>query len=118
MWNIEYTDEFGVWWNDQTIAVQNDSTAVIDVLEELGPALGRPYSGEIIGSKFKHMRELIVQSGGEPYRILYAFDPRRVAILLIAGCKTGNNRWYEEYIPKADKLYDTLLQELKKEGAI
>ncbi len=64
------------------------------------------------------MRELRVQHQGEPYRILYAFDPRRVAILLIGGKKTGANRWYDEYIPKADQLYDEHLQLLKKEGLL
>ena len=61
------------------------------------------------------MRELRVQHKGEPYRILYAFDPRRVAILLLGGSKGGNDRWYSENIPIADKLYDEHLEELKKE---
>ena len=55
---------------------------------------------------------------GEPYRVLYAFDPRRMAILLIGGNKTGRERWYEEFIPVADKLYDEHLLLLKKEGLI
>lgn len=118
MWEIEVTDEFNSWWYKQSLALRGDVTAVVDLLEEYGPALGRPHSGEIRGSKHKQMRELIVQSAGEPYRILYAFDPRRVAVLIIAGCKTGNDRWYEEYIPKADRLFDTLLEELKNEGVI
>jgi len=62
------------------------------------------------------MRELRVQHKGRPYRILYAFDPHRVAILLLGGDKTGNDRWYQENIPMADKLYDQHLQILKKEG--
>jgi hypothetical protein len=61
------------------------------------------------------MRELRVQSGGKPLRIFYAFDPRRTAILLIGGNKTGDNRFYEKYIPIADRLYDTYLDELGKE---
>ena len=64
------------------------------------------------------MRELRIQHAGRPYRILYAFDPRRCAILLIGGDKTGNDRWYEEYVPLADRLYDEILIELKKEGVI
>ncbi len=64
------------------------------------------------------MRELRVQSGGEPYRIFYAFDPRRAAILLIGGNKTGDDRFYETSIPIADRLYDTYLIEIKKEGLI
>ena len=53
-----------------------------------------------------------------PYRVLYAFDPRRTAILLIGGNKTGNDRWYEEYIPQADRLYDEHLRQLREEGWI
>jgi hypothetical protein len=64
------------------------------------------------------MRELRVQSGGNPLRIFYAFDPRRAAILLIGGDKTGKDRFYEEYVPRADDLYDAHLRELKAEGLI
>jgi len=62
------------------------------------------------------MRELRIQHAGKPYRILYAFDPRRCAILLIGGNKTGNKRWYDIYVPIADKLYDEHIKALKKEG--
>jgi hypothetical protein len=66
--------------------------------------------------KHPHMRELRVQHKGLPYRILYAFDPRRTAILLIGGNKTGNDRWYAEYVPVADRLYDEHLDELDEKG--
>lgn len=64
------------------------------------------------------MRELRTQHGGKPYRTLYAFDPRRNAILLIGGNKTGDNRWYETHIVIADRVYDEHLQQLLKEGLI
>jgi hypothetical protein len=64
------------------------------------------------------MRELRVQHRGDPYRILYAFDPRRAAILLIGANKTGDERWYETFVPLADKLYDEHLAQLKKEGLL
>lgn len=64
------------------------------------------------------MRELRVQSAGHPIRVFYTFDPRRMAILLIGGDKTGDNRFYQKYIPLADILYDIYLEELKKEGLI
>ena len=60
------------------------------------------------------MRELRIQHKGRPYRVLYAFDPRRVAMLLIGGDKTGNNRWYEEYVPAADSIYERHVRELEK----
>ena len=64
------------------------------------------------------MKELIIQHAGKPYRVLYAFDPRRVAILLIGGEKTGDKRWYEKFLPVADRLYDEHIATLKREGLI
>lgn len=64
------------------------------------------------------MRELRIQHEGRPYRILYAFDPRRTAILLIGGDKTGADRWYETHIPLADSIYEKYCEELKKEGLL
>jgi hypothetical protein len=64
------------------------------------------------------MRELRAQSGGRPLRVFYAFDPRRSAILLIGGDKTGSGRFYQRMIPIADALYDVYLEEIKKEGLI
>jgi hypothetical protein len=62
------------------------------------------------------MRELRIQHGGRPYRVLYAFDPRSVAVLLIGGAKTGQDRWYEQYVPVADRIYKIHLSEIKNEG--
>ena len=64
------------------------------------------------------MRELRIQHQGRRFRVLYAFDPRRTSILLIGGDKTGNDRWYEIYVPVADRLYDEHLAQLRKEGLI
>jgi hypothetical protein len=60
------------------------------------------------------MRELRIQHAGKPYRVLYAFDPRRTAILLIGGDKTGNERWYAKFVPIADALYNQHIENLKK----
>ncbi len=116
MWEVEYTNEFGDWWEDLTEGEQTDIDASVRLLEQCGPNLKFPHSSGINGSKHSHMRELRVQHKGRPYRILYAFDPKRVGILLIGGDKTGNNRWYEEYVPIADDLYDVHIETLKKEG--
>jgi hypothetical protein len=62
------------------------------------------------------LRELRIQHLGRPYRVLYAFDPSRAAILLVGGDKTGNNRWYEIFVPLADRLYDEYLKELEKDN--
>ena len=64
------------------------------------------------------MKELIVQHKGRPYRVLYAFDPRRCALLLIGGDKSGDAAWYERYVPIADRIYDEHLEALRKEGLI
>ena len=85
---------------------------------EYGPQLRFPHSSGVEGSIHTHMRELRVQSGGRPLRIFYAFDPRRTAILLVGGDKTGDDRFYEALIPEADRLYDAYLDELRREGLI
>jgi hypothetical protein len=64
------------------------------------------------------MPELRIQHEGRPYRVLYALDPRRAAILLLGGDKTGSDRWYEEHVPVADRLYDDYLLQLEREGLI
>jgi hypothetical protein len=89
--------------------------AVVLVLERLGPALTRPYADTVKASRHPNMRELRVQHQGRPFRLLYAFDPRRTAIILVGGDKGGNDRWYDVNIPIADKLYDEHLQEIKNE---
>jgi hypothetical protein len=117
-WDVEFTDEFKDWWVGLSEGEQDDIDAVVGLLEEKGPSLPFPFSSGISGSRHGHMRELRVQHGGEPYRVLYAFDPRRCAILLIGGNKTGRSRWYESMIPRADRIYDEHLDQLKKEGFI
>ena len=62
------------------------------------------------------MKELVVQQAGRPYRVLYAFDPRRCAILRIGGDKTGDDRWYETFVPLTDRIYDRHLAAREKEG--
>ena len=117
-WDAEYTDEFGKWWGTLTENQQDSITATVELLIEYGPQLKFPHSSSIEGSKYSHMRELRVQSGGNPIRIFYAFDPRRIAILLTGSGKKGKDRFYEEYIPVADKLYTQHIEDLKKEGLI
>lgn len=115
-WDVEYTDEFEDWWNQLTEAEQESIEASVELLEACGPNLRFPHSSGVEASKHGRMRELRTQHEGRPYRTLYAFDPRRTAILLIAGDKTGNDQWYEEFVPIADKLYDEHLDEIGKEG--
>lgn len=114
MWGIETKDAFDEWWHDLTEQEQDDITTVVELLEERGAHLPYPYSSGIEGSKFSHMRELRIQSHGDPFRVFYAFDPRRVAVLLTGGIKTGNaKRFYKELVPIADKLYEEHLKSLE-----
>lgn len=117
-WDVEYTDQFEEWWSTLDESEHESVAAYARLLEEKGPHLKHPYCSGINGSRHSHMRELRVQHKGSPYRVLYAFDPRRSAILLIGGNKVGHDRWYEEYVPIADDLYDEHLLELRKEGLI
>ncbi len=118
VWIVEVTDEFSAWFMELHAAVQDDVDRIVGLLEAKGPQLPFPFSSGLTGSRYGHMRELRVQSGGAPYRIFYAFDPRRTAILLIGGCKTGDDRFYERMIAVADDLYEIYLAELRKEGLL
>jgi len=116
-WAVEYTDQFEEWWTTLDAEAQEDIDVIVRVLESVGPALTRPYADTVKGSRHPNMRELRVQSQGRPLRILYAFDPRRTAILLIGGDKTGltDEQFYGTYIPIADRLYDEHLEEIRRE---
>ena len=117
-WHIEYTDEFAAWWDSLTAEEQEDINAMVILLQRFGPALRFPYTSSLVSSRHAHMRELRVQHAGRPYRVLYAFDPLRTAILLIGGDKTGNDRWYDTHVPLADRLYDDHLEHLRREGKL
>jgi len=117
-WDVEYTDEFETWWDGLTESEQDSVRASVDLLSEQGPNLGRPHADHLEGSSYSNMKELRTQHHGRPLRTFFAFDPRRTAILLIAGDKTGDDRFYERMIPKADILFDEYLREIKREGLI
>ena len=89
-------------------------TAIVELLHEMGPQLPFPHSSGVEGSRHSHMRELRIQSHGDPLRVFYAFDPNRSAVLLIGGNKTGKDkRFYKTMIAKADALYDEHLINLQ-----
>ena len=118
LWSVEHTNEFAQWYGGLSESQQEDIAAMGLLLMEHGPQLAFPFSSGIATSKHAHLRELRVQSRGRPLRVFYAFDPRRSAILLIGGDKTGDGRFYERMIPIADALYDTYVNEIRKEGLI
>ena len=114
MWDVEFTDQFEAWWDTLGAEDQQGIDAAVSVLEQRGPALGRPLVDTVEGSRHANMKELRVGT----IRILFAFDPRRAAILLVGGDK--RERWqefYEQMIPLADDLFDEHLRELESKGA-
>jgi hypothetical protein len=115
---VEYTDEFGEWWGRLDESEQESVAAVVELLEDRGTQLDFPHSSGIALSRHRHMRELRIQHKGQPYRILYAFDPKRNAVLLIGGNKKGQDDWYKQYVPLADRLYDAHLAELATENQL
>ena len=115
-WQVEAVGEFATWFLGLDDNEQVDVGRVVELLEQHGPSLPFPYSSGIASSRHRQLRELRIQHRGRPYRVLYAFDPRRTAILLLGGDKTGNDRWYEENVPLADDRYDVYLREIEKEG--
>ena len=117
-WDIEYTDEFGAWWESLTEEERESVQASVGLLEVRGPSLGFPHSSDIRGSAHGQLRELRFQHEGRPYRVFYAFNPLRTALLLLGGDKTGDARFYERMVPLADALYDDHLEELRKEKRI
>ena len=118
MWDVEVTDQFIEWWSTLSIAQQEAGTDRVDLLSERGPDLGRPVVERIHSSRHQSMKELRTSREGA-LRVLFSFDPRRQAILLLGGDKSGQWReWYEWAVPLADDLYDEHLRELGKEGLI
>ncbi|MBV9303583.1 MAG: type II toxin-antitoxin system RelE/ParE family toxin [Acidobacteriaceae bacterium] len=116
-WEVEFRDEFGRWWRSLSESQQDDVAYSGSLLAELGPTLGFPHSSKVTSSRYAGMRELRTQSAGRPLRTLYIFDASRTAILLIGGDKTGNDRWYEQFVPVADRIYRQYLDELRKEDS-
>src|SRR5512146_1819246 len=114
-YEVEVSDEFKAWYEPLSEPEQNSVERVVLMLMEAGPALGFPYSSGVGKSKFGHIRELRIQHEGRPYRVLYAFDPSRSALLLIGGDKTGDDRWYEKMVPKADAIYEEHLKVITEE---
>lgn len=116
-WEIEYTDQFQEWFEELDERQQDSVVIAVEILENWGPGLGRPLVDTIKGSRHANMKELRPRRGN--LRILFAFDPRRMAILLIGGDKTNRwEVWYQNTVPLADQLYDEHLETLKKEGLL
>lgn len=110
-WEIEASDEFADWYRDLDYDEALSVNFSVGILEEAGPALGRPHVDSLQGSKIPNLKELRVQHQGRPLRIIFVFDPRRVGYLILGGDKTGDSSWYKTFIPKAEKTYAKHLAE-------
>lgn len=111
MVEVVLTDEALGWFESLTEQEQEAVSHLLDVLELNGVSLGFPYSSQIQGSKYA-LREL--RKKGQPIRMLYAFDPQRQAVVLVGGDKTGDDRFYEREVPRAEKIWERYLQEQEK----
>jgi hypothetical protein len=111
---LQFDDKFAAWFEGLAEALQDEILAYVVVLRKYGPQLGRPYVDTVKESKFTNMKELRVQFRGDPWRILFAFDPNRAAILLIGGNKRGDKRWYKKHLPIADERFKQHLERLKQ----
>ncbi len=116
-WDVEIGDEFEPEFDALPEDVQDEILAHARLLQEYGPQLGRPRVDTLNGSRHANMKELRFHAADGVWRVAFAFDPRRHAILLVAGDKSGGSetRFYDELIRKADKRFDAHLASLKKE---
>jgi len=112
-WEVEGTDQFADWYGSLEAHAQERVDYVVGKLEEDGPQLGRPAADTVIGSRFPNMKEL--RTNNQPIRVFFAFDPRRVAILLIGGDKSNAPLFYDRMIPIADELFGEHLADLEAE---
>lgn len=118
MWQIQTTDRFDEWFDALNDTDRENVIAGMLVLEQKGPRLSRPYADTVKGSAHPNMKELRVQSRGNPIRAFFAFDPERTGILLCAGEKTGKDkRFYDAMIPVADREFTAHLQKLNRGGS-
>ena len=120
-WSVAFSDEFDREFEGLTSAVQDELLATAKLLGTFGPQLGRPHADTLNASSFANMKELRFEAEAGVWRVAFAFDPERQAILLVAGDKSGGSekRFYKALIAKADKRYQAHLDRLaaaKKEG--
>lgn len=110
MVEVIVTNDFEGWYKGLTEKERDDVARTVDVLEMHGVNLDHPYSSQIKGADFA-LRELRVRQGNSPLRVFYAFDPARQAVLLIAGDKSNDKRFYDRMIKASKRIWAEYLQE-------
>jgi hypothetical protein len=115
-WIVEIGDEFEPEYDALPDKVQDELLAMTRLLQKFGPQLKRPHADTMKGSSHANMKELRFKAADGVWRVAFAFDPRRKAVLLVAGDKSGTSekRFYREFIAKADDRYDAHLFRLAK----
>jgi hypothetical protein len=116
-WPVSFHDDFAPEFDDRAEDVQDEMLAHAKLLEQFGPQLGRPRVDTLNGSRHANMKELRFEAADGVWRVTFAFDPKRQAVLLVAGDKSGGSekRFYRQLIAKADERFDDHLSRLKKD---
>jgi len=116
-WEVHLHDDFVPEYRDLHNDVQDELLAHIELLEQFGPQLGRPRADTLNGSRHANMKELRFEAANGVWRVAFAFDPNRKAILLVAGDKSGvsRKRFYRQLIEKADARFDAHLAKVKRQ---
>ena len=115
-WEVSFHDDFEAEFDALDEAVQDELVAHAKLLEQFGPQLGRPRVDTLNGSRHANMKELRFDANDGVWRVAFAFDPKRQAVLLVAGRKSGGSekRFYRQLIAKADERFDDHLSRLTK----
>ena len=117
-WKVEFHDEFVPEFRSLHKRVQDEAYTIANLLEQFGPQLGRPWVDRLKGSRHTNMKEMRFSAADGEWRIAFAFDPKRRAVLLVAGDKSGGSarRFYRALIRRADERFDRHLARLAQEG--
>jgi hypothetical protein len=111
---LVYLEEFASWLDAQENSLQLRALAHLELLKERGPLLGRPYVDTLKGSQITNLKELRLQHKTEPIRILFAFDPKQQAVIILGGSKQADKRWYDVNMPLAEKRFREYLEKQRK----
>jgi hypothetical protein len=116
-WEADFQDDFVAEYDALPEDVPDELQAIIEVLEQLGPQMGRPRVDTLNGSKHANMKEIRFDAADGVWRFAFAFDPDRQAIILCGGDKSGGSeqRFCRQLIAKADKRFDTHVAKIKQE---
>jgi hypothetical protein len=114
-WTVKFHQKFDLEFDDLDKYIQDELLAHAKLLEKFGPQLGRPYVDTLKGSKYSNMKEIRFKTKDGVWRVAFAYDPKRQAVLLIAGNKSGvsQKRFYNELIRKADERFSDYLKTVK-----